>query len=91
MRDTSNLAFKEINESGKAYTQREQIYDFLARSGCHMTRQEISAAIKIPINAVCGRINELLKANRVEELERRDCNVTGNSAHPVGVGNGNQS
>ena len=88
MRDTSNLAYAEINASGQAETQRERIYRFLEALGpVHVTatRNEIANALGIPLSAVCGRVHELLEAGRIEELERRRCMVTGYQAHPLRV------
>ncbi len=86
MRDTSNLAYKHITESGDADSQRGRIYRFLlsvSEAGTDATRREISRALRIDLCAVCGRINELIKEGSVEELARRECSVSGYMAHPL--------
>lgn len=85
MRDTSLQAFAGVQQSGAAYTQQRAILDFLATTGAQMTRREISEATGYSINAVCGRVFELRKENKLEELPRRKCSVTGSQAHPVVV------
>lgn len=85
MRDTSAIAYQSIQQSGAAYTQQRAIFDFLEATGAHMTRREIAEATGYSINAVCGRIFTLVQENKLEELPRRQCNVTGSQAHPVGI------
>jgi len=37
----------------------------------------------LPINVICGRVNELIKADAIFELERRTCKVTGANSHQI--------
>lgn len=83
MKDTSLDAYIGLNKSGKAVTQRAKIYKYLKGRKRGMTRQEISIATGIAINAVCGRVNELIKANVISELDRRACGITGSQAHTL--------
>ena len=39
----------------------------------------------IAINAVCGRVHELIEANVLEEGDPCKCPITGRRARPVGV------
>lgn len=83
VKDTSLEAYIGINEDGVAITQRGQIYNTLVMG--RMTRRELSQLTGIEINAVCGRVNELLKMGLIHEFESRPCSVSGHSAHPIGV------
>ena len=47
------------------------------------TRSEIARASGIPLQSVCGRVNELVAAGRLEHGPRRNCSITGNGANPV--------
>jgi len=50
-------------------SQRKQIYNFLQMfPNNNFTRQNISDIMKIPINSVCGRINELIKQGKIIEF-----------------------
>ena len=47
------------------------------------TRAEISAFSGMPLQSVCGRVNELIAAKVLEHGPRRNCSITGNGANPV--------
>jgi len=82
MKQTSLEAYRDLCESGKGKTQRVKILGMILNHP-DMTRTELSRAMNIPINAVCGRVNELLESNLLEEGERRPCRFTGKSAFPL--------
>ena len=66
IRATSKAAFIELNESGKAATKRIQVmWCVAANPGC--SRLDVSRLTGIPINCVCGRVNELLAAGTLRE------------------------
>jgi len=79
VRDTSLEAYWQHIESGAAKTQQDRIYMALRVSG-GITRTELSRGMGIPINAVCGRVNELIKLGAVRETAKRKCRVTGSNA-----------
>jgi len=85
MKDTSLEAYRKIAEDGTAETQRERVFSVLFNQGTDLTRAELARASGVRINAVCGRVNEMLRRSVVEELPRRACRITGFSAHPVRV------
>jgi len=85
VKDTSIDAFLMLRGSQQDLNQRGKIYRFLSKRKRPLTRQELSHAMHMPINIICGRVNELLKNNYVAEADRRDCKVTGASAHPIFV------
>ena len=51
--------------------------------GVDFTRAEISATSGMPLQSVCGRVNELVTAGRLEHGPRRLCSITSNPANPV--------
>lgn len=67
VRQISLEVYNEISLDGTAATQRMEIKDFLKRFSDGLTRAEVSEMNNIPINAVCGRINELIKEGSVYE------------------------
>lgn len=86
VRDTSMVAYRSMEWSGKLTRQQKKIVDFIAGSRHRdFTRQEISSGTELPINAVCGRVRELLDAHVLEEVAggRRECRITGESANAL--------
>lgn len=71
IRQTSLQAYTEHQDSGEAESQRLRILHFLKRYPDGLLRAEISSLMDIQINAVCGRIKELLKFGTVYEDEKR--------------------
>lgn len=47
------------------------------------TRAEIAALAGLPLQSVCGRVNELVAAGKLENGPRRLCSKTGNPSNPV--------
>lgn len=82
VRDTSLDAYFYIRGNGTDLNQRGKIYDVLRRWSS-LTRQEIVQKTGIPINAVCGRVNEMIRDGWVNEVGRRECTVTGFDAVTV--------
>ena len=82
IKDTSIIAYHDITETGVATTQKERVF-LAVKSVGEVTRQELSVQTELPINVVCGRINELIKEGRLFEFEPRPCRITGRLARPV--------
>ena len=76
VRDTSKDAFIGINEDGTARTQRGKIYLFLKKYKS-ITRTELADYTGIKINAVCGRVRELIDEGYVIEDGKKKCSRTG--------------
>jgi len=51
-------------------TQEGNVFEYILRHP-HMTRNEISIDTDIKLNAVCGRVNSLIKKGLVREGEKR--------------------
>ena len=49
------------------------------------TRSEMAERMHMRLSSVCGRVNELIEMNYLEDGERRKCSVTGRSAHVVRI------
>lgn len=79
---TSKIAYKELIESGKDKTQRAKILQCLIEKG-QMSRRNISMHTGIEINAVCGRVNELLAAKVIDEGEIERDYFTGKLVKPL--------
>lgn len=77
VRQLSLLANSEIQSDGTALSQRNEIKNFLMRYAHGLTRNEISRLLGYRINAVCGRINELIKEGLVEETDQRKDRFSG--------------
>lgn len=79
-RAVSRAAYRAHVRSGKALSQWMRV---LAAIEAHpgITRAELERETGIRINAICGRVAELVDAALVAEGERRTCGVTGEEAH----------
>ena len=71
MRQTSLDAHQDIQTDGTAESQRMHILRHIRSFPEGLIRAEISEQLNIPINAVCGRVKELLKVGSVYEDEKR--------------------
>ena len=92
VRETSQIAYQSITNSGVLGIQREQIVHFLRfnkvqNPDWNFTRKEISKILDIEINAIAGRVNELVKSGEVVEDERRRCSHTQRLVTPVRLRN----
>ena len=76
--DTSRGAYKELQESGKAYSQTNKIYHLLLSRKVDMSRSEIAEETGLKINAVCGRVHEMLKPEKglLKAGPVRNCTIT---------------
>lgn len=59
-REVSAAAYRETRRTGAALSRRMQVLSHLCAAGQPLTRQEIAEQTGMPINVVCGRVNELL-------------------------------
>jgi len=82
VRQTSLEAYKEIqHELGK---RQRFVYEGFYNHGQH-TNLEISVLLKLPINQVTPRTNELVKKRRLIEIGKRTCNISGRNAIVWGI------
>lgn len=83
VRETSREAHAKGKWNGTFSKQQQLILDKIdsSRKSDH-TRQELKMITGLEINAVCGRVNELLsdEIGALEETRKRKCLVTGETA-----------
>ena len=80
---TSKQAYDELVSSGKAATQRGIILNAMLRQYRGLTRRELSTVSGLEINAVCGRVNELVKNGALKEDREVRCPTTGKTVSLV--------
>jgi hypothetical protein len=88
VRDTSMLAYRSLEWSGRMTRQQRMVMDLLAANAQRdYTRQEIANALQLGINVVCGRVNELMRPpfELLLECGRRKCRITGESANALQI------
>lgn len=81
IRQTSQAAFYQHSMSGALLNQKQFILMFLTENGPR-TRQQISDETGIPINAVTGRVKELIDGDKVTD-EKTVKNAYGRNVHLV--------
>lgn len=81
VRGTSLEAYRKLKASGKISRQQASVLH--AMGAQQLTRQELAAKSGLAINAVCGRVHELLELGVLEELDKRTCTVTGERVHEL--------
>ena len=87
-RVTSRKAYKELNEEGKARSQKDTILFVISMipdsdKDFGMSLNEIVRQTGFEINAVSGRVNALKKDGSIEECTKRKCRITGRLVTPV--------
>lgn len=63
---TSAEAYRSLS-AATYLSPKEQLVMRLFRPGVSLSRQQISRKARMPINGVCGRVDSLLAAGRLEE------------------------
>tara|TARA_R110000744_G_scaffold54142_2_gene115114 strand:+ start:2120 stop:2452 length:333 start_codon:yes stop_codon:yes gene_type:complete len=86
VRKTSLDAYNELQVNGKANTQRGKILSFLLAHSNYVdepfSRLELSDILEIPINAISGRVRELLDDNLVQEVPYK-CSISKNNVNGI--------
>lgn len=88
VRDASREAYEKLGLTGElSKQQRTILLAFEKNPGRSFTRQELAHETGLGINAVCGRVNELLEPpfERLTEVGRRRCQVTGNRVNALSM------
>lgn len=86
VKDTSWQAYQEILRGGTALKQAEQVLQTINYfSPDATTRAQVAQAMGLGINAVCGRVNELLKAEVIYVSGTGKCPVTGRTVEMLKV------
>lgn len=69
VKPTSVLAYRRLIESGRGRFQRDRVFACLMKhtdDGFALCRDQIGTELNIRINAVCGRVRELLDMEMIE-------------------------
>jgi len=82
MKETSLLQYLKMKDSGHLGRQQRRILNSMI-PGVTYTRLELSQETRIPINAVCGRVYEMMEAGALKYNGRIRCSVSGN--HVEGI------
>lgn len=88
VRDTSMAAYRKAQASGKLTAQQHKVFSlFMQHPERTFTRSEAAEALKMRINALTGRINELITPpfDVLEECGKRRCRVTGETVNELRV------
>ncbi len=85
VRDTSLDAYQSIRPQLGA--RQQAVYDAIRTLGCP-TNTELSRYLRLPINQITPRTNELREKGFVTECEKRTCGVTGRTVWSWRVKNG---
>ena len=75
IKETSLNAYRNM---GHGLGQQQNKILMFMMPGEPYTRLEISEYLQIPINAVCGRVNELMKEGLIEVRGKIQCPVSKN-------------
>ena len=83
MKRTSLDAYQKLEASGKAGIDRAKILKFVIDNDRleGWTRQELSKALRMGINVICGRVNEL--DSILDASIKRVCTITGSKVERI--------
>lgn len=79
--DTSLMAYHAMAPRELSASQ-SRVMD-VVQAGKSYSRAEIAKATGMPLQSVCGRVNELIAAKRLEHGPQRQCSVTNKTINPV--------
>jgi hypothetical protein len=82
VRETSIEAYRSIE--GKLGEKQKKVYEGFVKYG-PKTNLELSKLLKMPINTVTPRTNELVKLELLREWCRRKCEITGRRSIVWGI------
>lgn len=85
VKDTSWQAYQEILRGGVAVKQAEKVLQVINYFPEGVTRAQLAQGMNMPINSVCGRVNELLKAEVIYVSGAGKCPVTGRTVEMLKV------
>lgn len=80
--ETSVIAYQDLKDSGALGNQQRLILAAVI-PGCRYTRSELADITGLPINVITGRVNELVKAGRLDDGAPRPCRITKHTAKTV--------
>lgn len=84
VKETSLEAYSNLKASGRMSGQQLKVYA-LFDAGRDYTRQELAKESGLQINAICGRVAELLERGSIRVAGKRRCGVTGQVVEVLSV------
>jgi len=84
VKETSIEAYGRLRAEGRLTTQHTLILSAW-KPGVTYTRQELAKLTGLGINAICGRVNELVAMGAVQVSGKRACTVTGSNVEALAV------
>ncbi|QHJ79449.1 MAG: hypothetical protein [Caudoviricetes sp.] len=91
IKQTSKDAYRDVITGGTAHTQAQKVLQTLHYREGGMSRKELSVSLSLPINAVTGRVAELLAAGQIYVSGTDTCAFTGKTVEILSVNYGTQS
>lgn len=85
VKHTSWQAYQDILRGGVAKKQAEEVLQTINFYPEGVSRAVVAQAMGLPINSVCGRVNELLKAEVIYVAGTGKCPVTGRTVELLKV------
>lgn len=76
VKETSWQAYQDILRGGIATTDAQKVLQALNYQPDGMTRRELSESLGMPINSICGRVNELFRAGVIYVADDVICEFT---------------
>jgi len=83
VKETSIIAYREINKTGKPLSQKERILNSMADLANYSLRELKRKVGGIEMPSICARVNSLKKEGKVLETKRRKCSISGKLITPV--------
>lgn len=80
--DTSIIAYDQHKASGKLTTQAQHIFDCMQFNRDY-SRRELMSVTGLEINAICGRVNELVAKGALCVGNSRKCSITNKLIQPI--------
>lgn len=85
VKETSWQAYQDILRGGVAKKQVEVVLQAINYHPLGITRAEIAKLYDLPINSVCGRVNQLLASEVIYVDGTRKCTITGRQVEKLKV------
>ncbi len=81
VRETSAKTYYDLEKEGRLAKQSGRVYDWVLKQNRMVTRSEISAHTGISINAVAGRVNELVSRGFLLETGKIKCPISNRTVY----------
>ncbi|GAB7525351.1 hypothetical protein [Paraburkholderia sp. 2C] len=82
--ETQQDAFHAISVK-ELTTRQRMVIDAFEAGARNLTREDIAAITNMKLSSVCGRVRELLDANRLVVVGKRECPATNSSQQLLAI------